>query len=58
MIDAREGRAMDRMTVMETLVSVIEAGSFSGGARRLNIGQFVEATLDIAPDPMLVARDD
>ena len=49
---------MDRMTVMETLVSVIEAGSFSGGARRLNIGQFVEATLGIAPDPMLVARDD
>jgi DNA-binding transcriptional LysR family regulator len=30
---------MDRLTAMETFVSVVEAGSFSGGARRLNIGQ-------------------
>jgi DNA-binding transcriptional LysR family regulator len=30
---------MDRLTAMETFVSVIEAGSFSGGARRLNVGQ-------------------
>jgi DNA-binding transcriptional LysR family regulator len=32
-------RPMDRLTAMETFVSVIEAGSFSGGARRLNVGQ-------------------
>lgn len=30
---------MDRLAAMETFVSVIEAGSFSGGARRLNVGQ-------------------
>jgi DNA-binding transcriptional LysR family regulator len=30
---------MDRLTAMETFVSVIEAGSFSGAARRLNVGQ-------------------
>jgi DNA-binding transcriptional LysR family regulator len=30
---------MDRLTAMETFVSVIEAGSFSGGARRLKVGQ-------------------
>lgn len=30
---------MDRMTAMETFVTVIEAGSFSGAARRLNVGQ-------------------
>ncbi|MGF6408900.1 LysR substrate-binding domain-containing protein [Paraburkholderia sp. MM5482-R1] len=30
---------MDRLTAMETFISVIEAGSFSGGARRLNVGQ-------------------
>jgi DNA-binding transcriptional LysR family regulator len=30
---------MDRMTVMETYVAVFETGSFSGGARRMNVGQ-------------------
>lgn len=30
---------MDRMAVMETYVAVFETGSFSGGARRLNVGQ-------------------
>jgi DNA-binding transcriptional LysR family regulator len=30
---------MDRFAAMETFVSVIEAGSFSGGARRLDVGQ-------------------
>ncbi|WP_323121739.1 LysR family transcriptional regulator [Burkholderia alba] len=30
---------MDRLTAMETFVSVIEAGSFSGAARRLKVGQ-------------------
>lgn len=30
---------MDRLSAMETFVSVMEAGSFSGGARRLNVGQ-------------------
>jgi DNA-binding transcriptional LysR family regulator len=30
---------MDRLTAMETFVSVVEAGSFSGGARRLKVGQ-------------------
>src|ERR1700749_4422632 len=35
----KPGATMDRLTAMETFVSVIEAGSFSGGARRLNVGQ-------------------
>jgi DNA-binding transcriptional LysR family regulator len=30
---------MDRLSAMETFVNVVEAGSFSGAARRLNIGQ-------------------
>lgn len=30
---------MDRMAVMETYVAVFETGSFSGGARRMNVGQ-------------------
>jgi DNA-binding transcriptional LysR family regulator len=30
---------MDRWQAMETLVHVLEAGSFSGAARRLNVGQ-------------------
>ncbi|WP_416048860.1 LysR substrate-binding domain-containing protein [Cupriavidus basilensis] len=30
---------MDRMTAMETLVAVVEAGSFSGAARLLKVGQ-------------------
>lgn len=30
---------MDRMAAMETFVSVVEAGSFSAAARRLNLGQ-------------------
>ena len=30
---------MDRMTAMETFVAVVEAGSFSAAARRLNVGQ-------------------
>lgn len=30
---------MDRITAMETFVSVVEAGSFSAAARRMNIGQ-------------------
>lgn len=30
---------MDRLAAMETYVSVVEAGSFSGAARRLNLGQ-------------------
>lgn len=30
---------MDRLAAMETLVSVLEAGSFSAAARRLNLGQ-------------------
>ena len=30
---------MDRLAAIETFISVIEAGSFSGGARRLRIGQ-------------------
>src|SRR5262245_35919894 len=30
---------MDRLTAMATFVSVIEAGSFSGAARRMNVGQ-------------------
>lgn len=30
---------MDRLSAMETFVNVVEAGSFSGAARRLNVGQ-------------------
>ncbi|WP_028223003.1 LysR family transcriptional regulator [Paraburkholderia oxyphila] len=30
---------MDRMTAIETFVAVVEAGSFSAAARRLNVGQ-------------------
>ncbi|MEQ5842253.1 LysR family transcriptional regulator [Paraburkholderia acidicola] len=30
---------MDRMTAMETFVAVVEAGSFSAAARRLDVGQ-------------------
>jgi DNA-binding transcriptional LysR family regulator len=30
---------MDRFTAMETFISVIETGSFSGGARRMKVGQ-------------------
>lgn len=30
---------MDRMTAMETFVAVVESGSFSAAARRLNVGQ-------------------
>ena len=30
---------MDRLTAMETFVSVIETGSFSADARRMNVGQ-------------------
>jgi DNA-binding transcriptional LysR family regulator len=30
---------MDRMAVMETYVAVFETGSFSGGARRMSVGQ-------------------
>lgn len=30
---------MDRLAAMEVFVSVVEAGSFSGAARRLNLGQ-------------------
>lgn len=30
---------MDRLAAMETFVSVVEAGSFSGAARRLGVGQ-------------------
>jgi len=30
---------MDRLTAMETFVCVVESGSFSGGARLLNVGQ-------------------
>ena len=30
---------MDRYTAMETFISVIETGSFSGGGRRMNVGQ-------------------
>src|SRR5438445_12199423 len=30
---------MDRCTAMETFISVIETGSFSGGGRRMNVGQ-------------------
>lgn len=30
---------MDRLSAMETFVTVVEAGSFSGAARRLDIGQ-------------------
>lgn len=30
---------MDRLNAMETLVTVVEAGSFSGAARRLQVGQ-------------------
>lgn len=35
---AGEG-SMDRMTAMETFVTVVNAGSFSGAARRLKLGQ-------------------
>ncbi len=30
---------MDRMTAMETFVTVVDAGSFSAAARRLKLGQ-------------------
>jgi DNA-binding transcriptional LysR family regulator len=30
---------MDRLAAMETFVCVVETGSFSAAARRLNIGQ-------------------
>ena len=30
---------MDRFMAMETFISVIETGSFSGGARRMKVGQ-------------------
>jgi len=30
---------MDRLTAMATFISVVEAGSFSGGARRMRVGQ-------------------
>jgi DNA-binding transcriptional LysR family regulator len=33
------GHSMDRLAAMETFVSVIETGSFSGAARRLGVGQ-------------------
>ena len=32
-------KRMDRLTAMETFVSVIETGSFSADARRMNVGQ-------------------
>src|SRR5580700_9735744 len=35
----RGGAAMDRLAAMETFVRVIEAGSFSGAAKQLRIGQ-------------------
>jgi DNA-binding transcriptional LysR family regulator len=31
--------ALDRLQAMETFVNVVDAGSFSGAARRLNVGQ-------------------
>ena len=30
---------MDRLAAMETFVAVVDAGSFSAAARRLNVGQ-------------------
>jgi DNA-binding transcriptional LysR family regulator len=30
---------MDRLAAMETFVRVVETGSFSAAARRLNVGQ-------------------
>ena len=30
---------MDRLCLMETYIRVLEAGSFSGAARHLNVGQ-------------------
>jgi DNA-binding transcriptional LysR family regulator len=33
------GHNMDRLAAMETFVSVVETGSFSGAARRLGVGQ-------------------
>ena len=35
----REGAEMDRLAAMEAFVRVIEAGSFSGAARQLRVGQ-------------------
>jgi DNA-binding transcriptional LysR family regulator len=35
----KRGMKMDRLSAMETFVNVVEAGSFSGAARRLNVGQ-------------------
>jgi DNA-binding transcriptional LysR family regulator len=36
---ARWGNTMDRMTAMEAFVLVVDTGSFSAAARRLNVGQ-------------------
>src|SRR5260370_6544587 len=35
----REGAEMDRLAAMEAFVRVIEAGSFSGAAKQLRVGQ-------------------
>src|ERR1700732_5328496 len=35
----RGGAAMDRLVAMETFVRVIQAGSFSGAAKQLRVGQ-------------------
>jgi DNA-binding transcriptional LysR family regulator len=35
----REGMSVDRLAAMQTFVTVVDAGSFSGAARRLNVGQ-------------------
>src|SRR6202008_3105140 len=35
----RRGSKMDRMAAMETFVLVVDTGSFSAAARRLNVGQ-------------------
>jgi DNA-binding transcriptional LysR family regulator len=34
-----EGRYMDRLSVMETFVRIVEMGSFSAAARHMNVGQ-------------------
>jgi DNA-binding transcriptional LysR family regulator len=38
-LNSLEEQHMDRMTAMETFVTVVDAGSFSAAARRVKLGQ-------------------
>src|SRR5580698_7389165 len=47
---------MDRMTAMETFVTVVEAGSFSAAARRLKLGQLAASKSIAQLEEQLGAR--